>query len=116
MRLILSFLLLSMVGYVGCSDAGGEGPAVKPIVLNYDADGKAIMEVKVPELHCEHCAASAVALLQDMDGVSTVNADVETKTVTLDVQEGKGFVPEKALDSLEGQFGEVMYVEQGAKS
>ena len=43
--------------------------------------------VSVPAIHCQHCVRTIERELSELDGVTSVKADVDTKQVTVTWQE-----------------------------
>ena len=40
----------------------------------------------VPNIHCQHCVHTINMELSDLDGVNSVQADLETKSVKVDLE------------------------------
>ncbi|WP_425397640.1 heavy-metal-associated domain-containing protein [Aeoliella sp.] len=117
MRILLAIALMTIVTSTGCSDlmqtetvAVDAIPAAQPVVVAFNEDDNPTIEFNVPGLHCEHCAASACELVKAIDGVVDVQANAETKLVTVAVKD-KDFDSDKARKVLEEQFGEATLVE-----
>ncbi len=47
-------------------------------------------ELKVEGMSCEHCRAAVETALKTLDGVNEVEVQLETGTVTVDYDEGRG--------------------------
>jgi copper chaperone len=45
------------------------------------------MTISVPEIHCDHCKHSIEGALAPLPGVASARADVEARTVTVEVDE-----------------------------
>jgi copper chaperone len=45
------------------------------------------MTISVPEIHCDHCKHSIEGALAPLPGVASARVDVNTRTVTVEVDE-----------------------------
>jgi copper chaperone len=43
--------------------------------------------ISVPRIHCDHCKRSIEGALAPLPGVSTARVDIDTRTVTVEVDE-----------------------------
>ena len=61
----------------------------------------------VPNISCEHCAHTIKMELEDLTGVSQVDADVESRRVTVEYAEPANW------DEIEATLVEINYPPQG---
>jgi copper chaperone len=47
------------------------------------------MTISVPGIHCEHCKHSIEGALVPLPGVSVARVDIDTRTVTVEVDEAR---------------------------
>ena len=47
------------------------------------------MTISVPGIHCDHCKHSIEGALAPLPGVSAARVDVDARTVTVEVDEGR---------------------------
>lgn len=63
-------------------------------------------ELTVPNISCGHCVSAIESELTDLDGVSFVKADAETKTVTV------GWDAPATIESIRATLDEINYPAQ----
>jgi copper chaperone len=45
------------------------------------------MTISVPGIHCDHCKHSIEGALEPLDGVSSARVDIDTRTVTVEIDQ-----------------------------
>jgi len=63
-------------------------------------------KLTVPNISCGHCVSAIESELADLDGVTSVKADAETKTVTV------GWDAPATIDSIRAALDEINYPAQ----
>lgn len=110
MRLFSCGLLCALTLAVGCKEADQPSSATEAAQpVSFNTAGLPVVEIDVPNLHCESCSATACKLLSNMPGVEDVKADFDTKKTFIAVDESQ-FDGEAARSALEEQFGEATLV------
>jgi copper chaperone len=52
-------------------------------------DAMSTMSISVPGIHCDHCKHSIEGALAPLPGVRSARVDVDARTVTVEVDEGR---------------------------
>lgn len=97
---LLGAALLAM----GCSSekvkVATEEPATEVVVAAFNTEGAPTVDFSVPDMMCEDsCVPTVEKTLADQPGVKDVQVDLESKTATVAVDEGK-FDADKAVEAL----------------
>lgn len=100
LRLAMAITGVSML--LGCgapvsSDAPSADSSAQ--LVSFNPDSLPTVEISVPEIHCDGCAAGVARCLKEEPGVKDVDVDVPTKTATVAVDEAV-FDADKAVAAL----------------
>lgn len=111
----LSVVLIAVIA-VGCAESfESSAPVTDAQSVSFNTDGLPTVEFDVPGIECQHCSASACALLGDLPGVVDVKADATANRATLAIDEAV-FDIEAARSALQDRFGEATVVVEQAQA